>query len=76
MRSGPAGVQLIVLGLIGAYLGRLSDEVRGRPLYILREILDESSWLRWVREAHYALRTTLLTADATAGSTLSPAAWS
>jgi len=34
------GVQLISIGLLGEYIGRLYDEAKGRPLYITRENME------------------------------------
>jgi dolichol-phosphate mannosyltransferase len=35
------GVQLISLGILGEYIGRLFDQAKGRPLYITREAPEE-----------------------------------
>jgi len=32
-----SGIQLAVLGMVGLYVGRIYDEARGRPLYVVRE---------------------------------------
>lgn len=34
------GMQFLMLGIIGSYLGRLYDQSKGRPLFMIREIVD------------------------------------
>jgi dolichol-phosphate mannosyltransferase len=34
-----SGVQLLFLGIIGEYLGRVYGEAKGRPAYVVAEVL-------------------------------------
>ncbi|HEX9024301.1 MAG TPA: glycosyltransferase family 2 protein [Geobacteraceae bacterium] len=34
------GIVLMMLGIIGEYIGRIYDEAKGRPLYVVREALN------------------------------------
>jgi hypothetical protein len=33
------GVQLLCIGVLGEYLGRVYRETKGRPLYVVNEVL-------------------------------------
>jgi hypothetical protein len=36
-------VQLVAIGILGEYLGRIFNETKGRPLYFVNEYLRSSS---------------------------------
>ena len=40
------GIQLIVMGVLGEYLGRVFEEVRDRPLYYVKEVSGSKTALR------------------------------
>ena len=49
-----SGVQLISLGVIGEYLGRMYEEVKGRPLFLVAEELGIEQEARPVPEPRHA----------------------
>jgi glycosyltransferase involved in cell wall biosynthesis len=37
------GIQLVGMGVLGEYIGRIYGEVKGRPIYLIREIFGDES---------------------------------
>ena len=50
-----ASIQLLTLGIIGEYIGRIFEEVKGRPRYIIREIINDPKE-RKLEDIHNKLR--------------------
>jgi hypothetical protein len=38
-----SGFTMLQIGLMGLYLGRIYDEVKARPLYLVREIVGKTT---------------------------------
>jgi hypothetical protein len=47
-----SGVQLLFIGILGEYLARVYDEVKGRPPYIVAEVHQPNSKPRGRKITH------------------------
>ena len=56
-----SGFIIISLGVVGLYVGRIFDQVKGRPLFVVDEQIDGGE--RYASSAHSQPRTTVLPAS-------------
>jgi glycosyltransferase involved in cell wall biosynthesis len=40
--TGLAGLQLLFIGVLGVYIGRMAEQLRGRPLFVIEDVLESS----------------------------------
>ncbi|MGE5321942.1 MAG: glycosyltransferase family 2 protein [Actinomycetota bacterium] len=51
------GIQLVCIGILGEYVGRIYDEVRHRPLFLIHQLHSSKSSENGVHEEHEVART-------------------
>ena len=42
-----SGIQLFFMGIMGEYLLRIFFQVKGRPLFIVKDEIEEGEWIKW-----------------------------
>lgn len=50
-----SGTQFLILGIIGNYIGRLYDQSKGRPLFMIRDVVGSAATVQWSTITHTRL---------------------